>query len=202
MEGLHQLNLLQNSEVEMSDLEFDVENIRRRMDGALESVRGEFQSLRTGRASTSMLDNIYLEVYGAKMPINQCATINVPEPRLITVNVWDKANVDIVEKAIVTSGIGINPVTEGALIRLPVPELNEERRVELSKLAAQFAEKGRVAVRNVRKDGMDRIKKLKQEGMSEDDEKFWADEIQDLTDSFITQIDDILRLKQEDILKV
>lgn len=202
MEGLHQLNLLQNSEIEMSDLEFDVENIRRRMNGALESVRGDFQSLRTGRASASMLDNIYLEVYGAKMPINQCATINVPEPRLITVNVWDKANVDIVEKAIITSGIGINPVTEGALIRLPVPELNEERRVELSKLAAQFAENGRVAVRNVRKDGMDRIKKLKQEGMSEDDEKIWADEIQDLTDSFITQIDDILRVKQEDILKV
>ena len=186
----------------MSELEFDIANISKRMGGALESVRGDFQTLRTGRASASILDNIYLEVYGSKMPVNQCATINVPEPRLLTINVWDKGNVEAVEKAIMTSGLGINPVTEGTLMRLPIPELNEERRKELSKLAAQFAEQGKVAVRNVRKDGMDKIKRLKQDGISEDDEKFWADEVQELTDRFITQIDELLRLKQEDILKV
>ena len=186
----------------MSELEFDIANISKRMGGALESVRGDFQTLRTGRASASILDNIYLEVYGSKMPVNQCATINVPEPRLLTINVWDKGNVEAVEKAIMTSGLGINPVTEGTLMRLPIPELNEERRKQLSKLAAQFAEQGKVAVRNVRKDGMDKIKRLKQDGISEDDEKFWADEVQELTDRFITQIDELLRLKQEDILKV
>ena len=172
----------------MDNGEFDIDNIRKRMNGALDSVRGDFQSLRTGRASSSILDNIYLEVYGSKMPINQCATINVPEPRLITINVWDKGNIDAVEKAIMTSGLGINPVTEGTLMRLPIPELNEERRKELSKLAAQYAEQSRIAVRNVRRDGMDQIKKLKQEGMSEDDEKLWSEEIQDLTDSFILEI--------------
>ncbi len=186
----------------MSSFDFDIENIRKRMNGALESVRGDFQSLRTGRASASILDNIDLDIYGSRMPINQFATINVPEPRLITINVWDKNNVDAVERAIMGSGLGINPVTEGTLIRLPIPELNEERRKELSKLAAQFAEHGRIAVRNVRKDGMDKIKKLKQEGMSQDDEKFWADEVQELTGQFITKIDEFLRIKQEDILKV
>ncbi len=186
----------------MSESEFDIANIRKRMGGALESVRGDFQTLRTGRASASILDNIYLDVYGSKMPVNQCATINVPEPRLLTINVWDKGNVEAVEKAIMTSGLGINPVTEGTLMRLPIPELNEERRKELSKLAAQYAEQGKVAIRNVRKDGMDKIKKLKQDGISEDDEKFWADEVQELTDTFITQIDELLRQKQEDILKV
>ena len=186
----------------MIDPEFDIDDIRKRMSGALESVRGDFQSLRTGRASASILDNIYVEVYGSKMPINQCATINIPEPRLITINIWDKDNVDAVEKAIMSSGLGINPVTEGVLMRLPIPELNEERRKELSKLAAQFAEQGKIAVRNVRKDGMDKVKKLKQEGMSEDDEKIWTDEVQELTDSFITKIDDLLNEKQKDILKV
>ena len=196
------MNLLKVSEGNMINGEFDIDNIRKRMNGALDSVRGDFQSLRTGRASSSILDNIYLEVYGSKMPINQCATINVPESRLITINVWDKGNIGAVEKAIMTSGLGINPVTEGTLMRLPIPELNEERRKELSKLAAQYAEQARIAVRNVRRDGMDQIKKLKQEGMSEDDEKLWSEEIQDLTDSFILEIDDLLKAKQEDILKV
>ena len=182
--------------------EFDIENIRKRMNGALESVKNDFKSLRTGRASSSILDNITVEVYGSKMPINQCATINVPEPRLITINVWDKENISEIEKSIQNSGLGINPVTEGNLLRLPLPELNEERRKEISKLAAQFAEQARVAVRNVRKDGMDKIKKLKSEGMSEDDEKFWSDEVQNLTNDFIKQIDEILKIKQDDILKV
>ena len=186
----------------MSDNEFDLENINKRMKGALESVKNDFQSLRTGRASSSILDNINVEVYGARMPISQCASINVPEPRLITINVWDKENVSAIEKSIQNSGLGINPVTEGTLLRLPLPELNEERRKELSKLAAQFAEQARISVRNVRKDGMDKIKKLKSEGMSEDDEKFWLEEIQNLTDNFIKKIDELLKNKQDDILKV
>ena len=186
----------------MSENEFDLENINKRMKGALESVKNDFQSLRTGRASSSILDNINVEVYGSRMPINQCATINVPEPRLITINVWDKENVSAIEKSIQNSGLGINPVTEGTLLRLPLPELNEERRKELSKLAAQFAEQARISVRNVRKDGMDKIKKLKSEGMSEDDEKFWLEEIQNLTDNFIKKIDELLKNKQDDILKV
>ncbi len=182
--------------------EFDVENIRKRMNGALESVKNDFKSLRTGRASSSILDNITVEVYGSKIPISQCSTINVPEPRLITINVWDKDNIIAIEKSIQNSGLGINPVTEGNLLRLPLPELNEERRKEISKLAAQFAEQARVSVRNVRKDGMDKIKKLKSEGMSEDDEKFWSEEVQNLTNDFIKQIDEILKIKQDDILKV
>ena len=182
--------------------EFDIENISKRMNGALESVKTDFQSLRTGRASSSILDNISVEVYGSKIPVSQCATINVPEPRLITINVWDKENVSAVEKSIQNSGLGINPVTEGSLLRLPLPELNEERRKEISKLAAQFAEQARISVRNVRKDGMDKIKKLKSEGMSEDDEKFWSEEVQNLTNEFIKKIDDLLKIKQEDILKV
>tara|TARA_A100001011_G_C13937623_1_gene685789 strand:- start:89 stop:649 length:561 start_codon:yes stop_codon:yes gene_type:complete len=186
----------------MMDEEFDIENIRKRMNGALEAVKIDFQSLRTGRASSSILDNISVEVYGSKMPISQCATINVPEPRLITINVWDKDNITAIEKSIQNSGLGINPVTEGSLLRLPLPELNEERRKELSKLAAQFAEQARISVRNVRKDGMDKIKKFKSNGMSEDDEKFWSEEVQNLTDNFTKQIDEILKVKQEDILKV
>ena len=182
--------------------EFDVENIEKRMNGALESVKNDFKSLRTGRASSSILDSITVEVYGSKMSISQCATINIPEPRLITINVWDKENISAIEKSIQNSGLGINPVTEGNLLRLPLPELNEERRKEISKLAAQFAEQARVSVRNVRKDGMDKIKKLKSEGMSEDDEKFWSEEVQNLTNDFIKQIDEILKIKQDDILKV
>ena len=182
--------------------EFDVENIKKRMNGALESVKNDFKSLRTGRASSSILDNITVEVYGSKLPIGQCATINIPEPRLITINVWDKENISAIEKSIQNSGLGINPATEGNLLRLPLPELNEERRKEISKLAAQFAEQARISVRNVRKDGMDKIKKLKSEGMSEDDEKFWSEEVQNLTNDFIKQIDEILKIKQDDILKV
>ena len=182
--------------------EFDVENIKKRMNGALESVKNDFKSLRTGRASSSILDNITVEVYGSKLPISRCATINIPEPRLITINVWDKENISAIEKSIQNSGLGINPVTEGNLLRLPLPELNEERRKEISKLAAQFAEQARVSVRNVRKDGMDKIKKLKSEGISEDNEKFWSEEVQNLTNDFTKQIDEILKIKQDDILKV
>ena len=186
----------------MENLDFDIDDLERRMSGALSSLKNEFQSLRTGRASSSMLDSVLVDVYGTKVPINQCATINIPEPRLVTINIWDKTNVSAVEKSITNSGLGINPVVEGTVIRLPIPELNEERRKELSKLAATYAEQGRVAVRNVRRDGMDKLKKMKSEGMSDDDSRLWSDEIQELTDSTISGIDKILEEKQTEIMQI
>ncbi len=149
-----------------------------------------------------MLDPVQVEAYGTNMPINQCATINVPEPRMLTVNVWDKGLIGAVEKALRTSGLGINPVVEGTLMRLPIPELNEERRRELTKVAGQYAEGARVAIRNVRRDGMDQIKKAKAEGMSEDEQKLYHDEIQELTDAAIKRVDEALATKQEEIMQV
>ncbi|WP_118132444.1 ribosome recycling factor [Oceanicella sp. SM1341] len=184
------------------DIDIDITALQKRMDGALTSLRQEFLSLRTGRASASMLDPIMVEAYGSSMPINQCGTVNVPEPRMITVNVWDKGMIGAVEKALRNSGLGINPVVDGPIIRLPIPELNEERRRELAKLAGQYAEHARVAVRNVRRDGMDQIKKAKGDGMSEDDSKIWSDEIQELTDTAIKNIDKALESKQEEIMQV
>ena len=180
----------------------DTDDLQRRMDGALSAVKGEFASLRTGRASSSMLDPITLEVYGQKTPLNQLGTINVPEPRMVTVNVWDKTNVPLVEKAIRESGLGINPHLNGTIIMLPIPELNEERRRELSKVAGQYAESARVAVRNIRRDGMDQIKKAKSDGMSEDDQKFWEETIQELTDTTIKLLDKTLESKQAEIMQV
>ena len=180
----------------------DTDDLQRRMDGALSAVKGEFASLRTGRASSSMLDPITLEVYGQKTPLNQLGTINVPEPRMVTVNVWDKTNVPLVEKAIRESGLGINPQLNGTIIMLPIPELNEERRRELSKVAGQYAESARVAVRNIRRDGMDQIKKAKLDGMSEDDQKFWEETIQELTDTTIKLLDKTLESKQAEIMQV
>ena len=180
----------------------DTDDLQRRMDGALSAVKGEFASLRTGRASSSMLDPITLEVYGQKTPLNQLGTINVPEPRMVTVNVWDKTNVPLVEKAIRESGLGINPQLNGTIIMLPIPELNEERRRELSKVAGQYAESARVAVRNIRRDGMDQIKKAKLDGMSEDDQKFWEEAVQELTDTTIKLLDETLESKQAEIMQV
>ena len=180
----------------------DTDDLQRRMDGALSAVKGEFASLRTGRASSSMLDPITLEVYGQKTPLNQLGTINVPEPRMVTVNVWDKTNVPLVEKAIRESGLGINPQLNGTIIMLPIPELNEERRRELSKVAGQYAESARVAVRNIRRDGMDQIKKAKSDGMSEDDQKFWEEAVQQLTDTTIKLLDETLESKQAEIMQV
>ena len=180
----------------------DTDALQRRMDGALSAVKGEFASLRTGRASSSMLDPITLEVYGQKTPLNQLGTINVPEPRMVTVNVWDKTNVPLVEKAIRESGLGINPQLNGTIIMLPIPELNEERRRELSKVAGQYAESARVAVRNIRRDGMDQIKKAKSDGMSEDDQKFWEEAVQELTDTTIKLLDETLESKQAEIMQV
>jgi len=187
----------------MSDeIEIDLDDLQRRMDGALTALHSEFGSLRTGRASASMLDPVMVDAYGSSMPINQVGTVNVPEPRMLTVNVWDKGLVNAVDKAIRNSGLGLNPVMDGTILRLPIPELNEERRKDLSRVAAQYAESARVAVRNVRRDGMDQIKKAKADGMGEDDQKIWSDEIQSVTDKSIAQIDAALEHKQEEIMQV
>jgi ribosome recycling factor len=184
------------------EIEIDLDDLERRMTGAMTSLRTEFASLRTGRASASMLEPVQVEAYGQMTPINQVGTVNVPEPRMVTINVWDKSLVNKVEKAIRESGLGINPQTNGPIIMLPIPELNEERRRELTRVAAQYAEHARVAVRNVRRDGMDRIKKAKAEGMSEDDQKFWEGAVQDLTDTYIKHVDEALETKQAEIMQV
>jgi len=185
-----------------NEMEIDLDDLERRMDGALAALRGDFASLRTGRASASMLDAINVDAYGATMPVNQLATINVPEPRMVTISVWDKSMVGKVEKAIRSSGLGINPVVEGTLMRLPIPELNEERRRELTKVAGQYAEHARVAIRNVRRDGMDKLKRAKADGMSEDEQKLYHDEIQELTNAAIAKVDAALETKQQEIMQV
>jgi len=184
------------------EIEIDLDDLERRMDGAMGALKHEFASLRTGRASASMVEPVMVDAYGAMTPINQVGTVNVPEPRMVTINVWDKSLVQKVEKAIMESGLGINPQTNGTIIMLPIPELNEERRRELTKVAAQYAENARVAIRNVRRDGMDQLKKAKADGMSEDDHKVWHDEVQELTDRHIKAIDDALEHKQQEIMQV
>lgn len=184
------------------DFELDTDDLERRMDGAMSALRHEFASLRTGRASASMVDNVVVDAYGATTPLNQVGSINVPEPRMVTVSVWDKSLVGKVEKAIRDSGLGINPVVDGTTIRLPIPELNEERRRELTKVAGGYAEAARVAIRNVRRDGMDQLKKAKADGMGEDDHKIWTDEVQEMTDKAIAAIDAALETKQEEIMQV
>ena len=184
------------------EIEIDLSDLERRMDGALASLRQEFASLRTGRASANMVDPVTVDAYGTQMPLNQVATINVPEPRMLTVNVWDKTLVGKVEKAIRSSGLGMNPVVDGQTLRLPIPELNEERRRELTKLAGQYAESARVAIRNVRRDGMDQIKRGKAAGMPEDDQHIYHDEIQQMTDNHIKTVDEALEHKQEEIMQV
>ncbi|MDZ7904433.1 MAG: ribosome recycling factor [Cypionkella sp.] len=184
------------------DLEIDLDAIQRRMDGAMTALKTEFASLRTGRASASLVDAISVDAYGQMTPINQLGTVNVPEPRMVVINVWDKGMIAKVEKAIRESGIGINPVSDGPLIRLPIPELNEERRKQLTKVAAGYAESAKVAIRNVRRDGMDQIKKAKSAGMGEDDQKMWSDEVQELTDKAIAGVDRALETKQAEIMQV
>ena len=184
------------------DFILDTDDLQRRMDGAMASLKAEFASLRTGRASASMLEPVHVEAYGQRTPINQVGTVNVPEPRMVTVNVWDKSMVGAVEKAIRESGLGINPQLNGTIIMLPIPELNEERRRELSRVADQYSENARVSIRNVRRDGMDQIKKAKADGLSEDDQKLWESEVQDLTDAAIKAVDDALANKQSEIMQV
>lgn len=184
------------------EFEIDTDDLQRRMDGAMASLKTEFASLRTGRASASILEPVMVDAYGSMTPINQVGTVNVPEPRMVTINVWDKGLVNKVEKAIRESGLGINPQTNGTIIMLPIPELNEERRRELTKVAAQYAESARVAIRNVRRDGMDQVKKAKAAGMSEDDVKFWEGEVDDLTKKNIALVDKALEHKQAEIMQV
>lgn len=184
------------------DFMLDTDDLQRRMEGAMGSLKAEFSSLRTGRASGSMLEPVMVDAYGSMTPINQVGTVNVPEPRMVTINVWDKGLVGKVEKAIRESGLGINPQLNGTIIMLPIPELNEERRRELTKVAAQYAESARVSTRNVRRDGMDQIKKAKADGISEDDQKFWEAEVQQMTDDAIKAIDAALEVKQAEIMQV
>ncbi len=186
----------------MSDEGIDIDALQKRMDGALHALRTEFASLRTGRASASMLDPVTVEAYGSPTPINQLGTITVPEPRMVLINVWDRSLVNAVDKAIRNSGLGINPQMDGTILRLPIPELNEERRRDLAKVAGQYAEQARVAVRNIRRDGMDQLKKAKTAGMSEDDQKIWSEEIQELTNAAIAKIDAALDAKQEEIMQI
>ena len=180
---------------------YDKNDVNRRMHGALENLKHDLAGLRTGRASTALLDPIQVEVYGANMPINQVATVSVPEPRLISVQVWDRSNISAVEKAIRNAGLGINPITDGQMIRLPIPDLTEERRKELAKLASQYAEKARVAVRNVRRDGMDALKTdEKKHEISEDEHKRLGTEVQKMTDDTIKEIDAAAHAKEQEIL--
>jgi len=181
----------------------DLDDISRRMAGALESLRKDLAGLRTGRASISLLEPITVDVYGAQMPLNQVGTISVPEPRMLTVSVWDRSAVKAVEKAIRDSGLGLNPQTEGQTVRVPLPELSEERRRELTKVAGKYAEAARVAVRNVRRDGMDALKRAeKDHEISEDEHKRLADKIQALTDARIREIDEAVAQKEKEILQV
>lgn len=181
----------------------NLEDFDRRMQKTLDALRHEFAGLRTGRASTSMLDPVRVEVYGSPMPLNQCATVSVPEPRMLSVQVWDRNNVKAVEKAIRDSGLGLNPMAEGQTVRVPIPELNEQRRKELTKVASGYAEQARVAVRNIRRDAMDALKKAQKDGRaSEDEVKGLEDKVQKLTDKNISAIDQALSQKQAEIMQV
>ncbi|HEX3207814.1 MAG TPA: ribosome recycling factor [Geminicoccaceae bacterium] len=182
---------------------FDLADLKKRMNGALEVLRKEFAGLRTGRASASLLEPITVNAYGGEMPLNQVGTVGVPEPRLLSVQVWDRSLVKAVEKAIRTSDLGLNPVVEGTMIRVPIPELSQERRGELAKVAARYAEAARVAVRNVRRDGMEQLKRQEKEGeISQDQHHKIAHQLQELTDSEIKQINEMLSAKESEIMTI
>jgi ribosome recycling factor len=187
----------------MANATHDINELKRRMNGATSVLKTELGGLRTGRASAHLLDPVHVDAYGAQMPLNQVATVSVPEPRMLTVNVWDKSLVHAVEKAIVNSNLGLSPATEGQVLRLRIPELNEERRKELVKVAHKYAETARVAVRHVRRDGLDVLKKLeKDHKISKDDHDRAATEIQKATDGVIAEIDEMLGAKEKEILTV
>ena len=185
----------------MSDV--DIADLEKRMNGALDVLRKEFAGLRAGRASTSLLEPITVSAYGGDMPLNQVAALSVPEPRMISVQVWDKSMIAAVEKAIRTADLGLNPSVDGTLIRVPLPELSEERRTEIAKVASRYAEQARVAVRNVRRDGMDQLKRAEKEGdISKDEHHKTGDQVQQLTDKSIQQINDLLAQKESEIMTV
>lgn len=174
-----------------------------RMDKTIEALKKDFSGLRTGRASTALLDGIMIEAYGAMTPLSQIGTVSVPEPRMLSVQVWDKSMVKSVEKAIMSSDLGLNPMNDGQLIRIPIPPLNEERRIELTKVAAKYTEQGRVAIRNIRRDGMDAVKKMQKDGeISEDELKKYETEIQNMTDAAIKNMDEMLKNKEQEIKQV
>jgi ribosome recycling factor len=180
---------------------YDKADLDRRMAGAVEALKGDLSGLRTGRANTSLLDPVTVTVYGAQTPLNQVATVSAPEPRMLSVQVWDRNNVGPVDKAIRSAGLGLNPIVDGQNVRLPIPDLTEERRKELAKLAGQYAEKARVAARNVRRDGMDNLKTDEKKGeISEDDRKRAEAEVQKLTDATIAEIDAAAQAKEKEIL--
>ena len=182
---------------------FDINDLEKRMHGAVEVLRREFAGLRTGRASASLLEPVTVPAYGGEVPLNQVGTVSVPEPRMISVQVWDRSLAKAVEKAIRGAGLGLNPASDGTLIRVPIPELSEERRGELAKIAARYAEEARVAVRNVRRDGMERLKRAEKDGeMSQDEHRTWSDRVQQLTDQQIKQINDMLAVKETEIRTV
>ena len=181
----------------------DMDDLQRRMEGALNTLKSDFGGLRTGRASTTLLEPIMVEAYGQKMPMSQVGTISAPEPRLLSVQVWDKGQVSFVEKAIREAGLGLNPMADGQMVRVPLPELNEERREELVKIAGKYAEQCRVAVRNVRRDGMDQLKKGEKDGeISQDEQKSLSDDVQKLTDDYVKKIDEALSQKEAEIRQV
>ncbi len=187
----------------MANGSFDLNDLEKRMRGTIDALRRELSGLRTGRASTHLLDPIQVSVYGSKMPLNQVATVSVPEPRTISVQVWDKSNVSAVDKAIRESNIGLNPIIDGTLLRLPIPSLTADRRTELAKLAHKYAEHGRVSIRNVRREGMDLLKKLEKDGkMSQDDHHKASAKVQELTDRLIKEIDETVTAKEAEIHKV
>ena len=182
---------------------FNSGDLRRRMEGAFQVLKDEFSGLRTGRASASMLDPVMVDAYGSKMPLNQVGTVNVPEPRMLSVQVWDVSVAKAVEKAIRDAGLGLNPQTEGNIVRVPVPQLSEDRRKELGKIAGKYAEAARVSIRNVRRDGMELLKKLeKDKVISEDDHKRKSEEVQKMTDEFIKKVDLLLADKEKDIMVI
>jgi ribosome recycling factor len=190
-------------EEEMPTGNFDINELKRRMQGATQALKHELGGLRTGRAAASMLEPVQVEAYGTHMPLNQLATVSVPEPRLLSVQVWDRSMVKAVEKAIVDSNLGLSPATEGQVLRLRIPELNEERRKELVKVAHKYAEAAKVAVRHVRRDGLDTVKKLeKSHEISEDDQKRLDNDVQKATDASIAEIDQLLSVKEKEILTV
>lgn len=178
-------------------------DVKHRMDATIEVLKREFAGLRTGRAHTSLLDPVMIDAYGSTMPLNQVANVSVPEPRMLTVQVWDRSMTKAVEKAIRDAGLGLNPAAEGQTIRVPIPPLNEERRVELTKVAGKYAEHARVAIRNVRRDGMDHLKRMEKEGgISQDEHKKHNTEIQSVTDEAIKSVDDALHHKEQEIMQV
>lgn len=182
---------------------FDMADIKKRMEGALKTLSGDLAGLRTGRANPALLDSVMVEAYGSRVPLNQVGAVNAPEARMLVVQVWDSSQVKAVEKAIANAGLGLNPMPDGQSIRVPIPELSQERRAEMVKVAAKYCEQARIAIRNVRRDGMDSLKKAEKDGeLSKDDHRRQSDELQKVTDQFIARVDEALAAKEKEILQV